>query len=141
MRTQQRNKAIAEINVVPYIDVMLVLLIIFMVTVPLIQQGVEIELPKSNSETLAADSDEEPLIITVDKIGNFFINQGSRANQPLQAEMLIKETTILLAQKTDRAVYVRGDRNAPYEYIIQAMVALQKSGAGKIGLVTEPSAP
>lgn len=138
MRTLQRNKAIAEINVVPYIDVMLVLLIIFMVTVPLIQQGVEIELPESDSEALAKDAEQEPLIITVDKVGNFFINQGSRANQPLQEEILIKETAILLEQSPSDAVYVRGDRNTPYKYVMNAMVALQKAGTAKIGLVTQP---
>lgn len=138
MRTLQRNRAIAEINVVPYIDVMLVLLIIFMVTVPLIQQGVEIELPESNSETLPQDAEQEPLIITVDKIGNFFINQGARANQPLQEEALIKETSLLLEQNPGNTVYVRGDRNAPYRYVMEAMVALQKAGTPKIGLVTQP---
>lgn len=138
MRTLQRNKVIAEINVVPYIDVMLVLLIIFMVTVPLIQQGVEIELPESNSETLPQDSEQEPLIITVDKVGNFFVNQGSRANQPLQEEILVKETTALLKHSIDKSVYVRGDRNTPYRYVMQAMTALQKAGTEKIGLVTQP---
>ena len=140
MRILPRNKAIAEINVVPYIDVMLVLLIIFMVTVPLIQQGVEIELPESNSEALPPDTEQEPLIITVDTVGNFFINQGSRANQPLREEILIKEAAALLEQNPYDSVYVRGDRNAPYRYVIQAMVALQKAGSEKIGLVTQPSA-
>ena len=140
MRILPRNKAIAEINVVPYIDVMLVLLIIFMVTVPLIQQGVEIELPESSSEALPPDTEQEPLIITVDKVGNFFINQGSRANQPLQEEILIKETTVLIEQNPHHSVYVRGDRNAPYRYVMQAMVALQKAGSEKIGLVTQPPA-
>ena len=140
MRILPRNKAIAEINVVPYIDVMLVLLIIFMVTVPLIQQGVEIELPESNSEAIPPDTDQEPLIITVDKVGNFFINQGSRANQPLQEEILIKEAAVLLEQNSHNSVYVRGDRNAPYRYVMQAMVALQKAGSEKIGLVTQPPA-
>ena len=138
MRMLPRNKAIAEINVVPYIDVMLVLLIIFMVTVPLIQQGVEIELPESSSETLPQDAEQEPLIITVDKVGNFFINQGTRANQPLQEEVLIKEITVLLEQNPNDTVYVRGDRNAPYRYVMNAMVALQKAGTAKIGLVTQP---
>lgn len=140
MRILARNKAIAEINVVPYIDVMLVLLIIFMVTVPLIQQGVEIELPESSSEALPPDTEQEPLIITVDKVGNFFINQGNRANQPLREEILIKETAVLLEQNPYSSVYVRGDRNAPYRYVMQAMVALQKAGSEKIGLVTQPPA-
>ena len=139
MRVLQRNKAIAEINVVPYIDVMLVLLIIFMVTVPLIQQGVEIELPESNSEMMPPDNEQEPLIITVDRVGNFFINQGGRANQPLSEEILIEETSILLEQNPNDTVYVRGDRNAPYRYVMNAMVALQKSGTAKIGLVTQPA--
>ena len=140
MRILARKKAIAEINVVPYIDVMLVLLIIFMVTVPLIQQGVEIELPESNSEALSQDNEQEPLIITVDKVGNFFINQGNRANQALQEEILIKEAIMLLEQNQYNTIYVRGDRNAPYRYVMQAMVALQKAGTEKIGLVTQPPA-
>lgn len=133
-----RSKPIAEINIVPYIDVMLVLLIIFMVTVPLIQQGVEIDLPENTSEILEKTTEQEPLIITVDKLGNFFINQGDYANKPLEEDALIEEAKILIQQSVDQLVYVRGDRNTVYQYVMDAMVALQKAGADKIGLVTQP---
>ena len=138
MNHARRTKPIAEINIVPYIDVMLVLLIIFMVTVPLIQQGVEIDLPKNASDILKEDTEQEPLIVTVDKLGNFFINQGRHANKPLKEELLIEEVEILIQQHADPAIYVRGDRSAVYQHVMDAMVALQKAGADKIGLVTQP---
>lgn len=128
----------SEINVVPYIDVMLVLLIIFMVTVPLIQQGVEIDLPEAATETLTDESEIEPLIVSVDRHGRFFLNRGKNANRPLSAAVLTQDVKALMAATADSAVYVRGDRNTEYGHIMTAMVVLQRAGAGQIGLVTQP---
>ena len=129
----------AEINVVPYIDVMLVLLIIFMVTAPLIQQGVEIELPQANAEPIAQPDEKEPLIVTVDSGGRIFINQGQRANQTITEEVLLNQAQAIIASTPDVPVYVRGDRKVKYEYVMTAMITLQKAGAQNIGLITRPT--
>ncbi len=127
----------AEINVVPYIDVMLVLLIIFMVTVPLIQQGVEVDLPKATAKTIDSSEIPDPLIVTVDSQGRTFLNKGPAANQPLVTGSLIKQVRQLLSG-TQGEVYVRGDRTAEYGDVIGVMVILQNAGADSIGLITQP---
>ena len=131
----------SEINVVPYIDVMLVLLIIFMVTVPLIQQGVEIDLPEASTETLTDEAEIEPLIVSVDRHGRFFLNQGKNANRPISAAVLTRDVKALMAAAAASPVYVRGDRNTDYGHVMTAMVVLQRAGADQIGLVTQPLSP
>ena len=138
MNDRRRLGPMSEINVVPYIDVMLVLLIIFMVTVPLIQQGVEIDLPEASTETLTDETEIEPLIVSVDRHGRFFLNQGKNANRPISAAVLTRDIKTLMAAAADPAVYVRGDRNTEYRHVMTAMVLLQRAGAGQIGLVTQP---
>lgn len=134
------HRPMAEINIVPYIDVMLVLLIIFMVTAPLIQQGVEINLPEATAEVLENPVEVEPLIVTVDQRGRFFVNQGTRANQAVTEDILFEELKPLLSDAPALPVYVRGDRNVAYEHVMTAMVMLQRAGAGDIGLITRPPA-
>ena len=138
MNDHRRFGPMSEINVVPYIDVMLVLLIIFMVTVPLIQQGVEIELPEASTETLTDEAETEPLIVSVDRHGRFFLNQGKNANRPISAAVLTQDIKALMAAAADSPVYVRGDRNTEYGHVMTAMVVLQRAGADHIGLVTQP---
>ncbi len=133
-----RFRPMSEINIVPYVDVMLVLLIIFMVTVPLIQQGVEIDLPEASAETLADDTESEPLIVSVDRHGRFFLNRGEHANRPISAAVLTQQIQMIVAAAADSPVYVRGDRNTDYGHVMTAMVLLQRAGAGQIGLVTQP---
>ena len=134
----RNHRPIAEINIVPYIDVMLVLLIIFMVTVPLIQQGVEIDLPQASAESLEQPTEVEPLIITVDRRGRFFINQGQRANQAIDEDLLLSQVTAIISSAPAVPVYVRGDRSVAYEHVMTAMITLQKAGADDIGLITRP---
>lgn len=138
MRGAPPRRLMAEINVVPYIDVMLVLLIIFMVTVPLIQQGVEIDLPKAEAAPLPED-DAEPLILTVQRNGQIFLNKGGVTDRALNEEALAAQLRLLLPAERGRA-YVRGDRLAQYGDIVEAMVVLQDAGAEKVGLITEPPA-
>ena len=138
MNDRRRLGPMSEINVVPYIDVMLVLLIIFMVTVPLIQQGVEIDLPEAATETLTDETEIEPLIVSVDRHGRFFLNRGKNANRPISAAVLTQDVKALMAASADSAVYVRGDRDTEYGHVMTAMVILQRAGAGQIGLVTQP---
>ncbi len=126
-----------EINVVPYIDVMLVLLVIFMITTPILTQGVKVELPKAKSEKISS-ADSKPIVVTVNKAGEYFINQGvSDPKQSLSGEKLSQVVVSLSAQNLDKPVYVRGDNNANYGEVVGAMSLIQKAGVDKVGLVTE----
>lgn len=138
----QRNSRnpVAEINVVPFIDVMLVLLVIFMITTPLLTQGVKIDLPKTESKALPQNQ-KEPLIVTVDATGNFYLNIANKPNQPITPRVLSHLVTTQLgsaAAGEQRPVLVRGDKNANYGKIVEAMVLLQQAGAKSVGLITQP---
>ena len=132
---RHRRTLLAEINVVPYIDVMLVLLVIFMVTVPIIQQGVEVDLPEATAKNLPSD-DETPLVMTVRRDGRLFINQGSRPDLPVHRDKLASTMEPLIKAEGGR-VYVRGDKYAQYGLIVEIMAELQELGASRIGLITE----
>jgi biopolymer transport protein TolR len=136
MRNQNKRRPVAEINVVPYIDVMLVLLIIFMITAPLLQQGVEIELPQANANPLPPDQ-REPLVLTVSKTGEFYLNVGDNVNQPVKEETLVHRVAAVLKYYPDTPVLVRGDQSVDYGRITSAMVLLQTAGVEKVGLMTE----
>ena len=126
----------SEINVVPYIDVMLVLLIIFMITAPLLSQGVKIDLPQVPSEPLPA-SDSDPVIISVDAAGNFFINYGENQDQPVSPEALVNRVSALVKYRPGLPVLVKGDTDVNYGRVVQAMALLQGAGVKGIGLITE----
>ena len=127
----------AEINVVPYIDVMLVLLIIFMVTAPLLKQGVDVDLPLAPANPLDINS-PEPLVVTVDKNGDYFLNTSSAPDKALEAERLVSEIKLALSIQKTRPVMVRGDKNGIYQNVISVLVLLQQANIGSVGLVTEP---
>ncbi|OQX43523.1 MAG: protein TolR [Candidatus Sedimenticola endophacoides] len=126
----------AEINVVPYIDVMLVLLVIFMITAPLLTQGVRVELPRADAEALPPEADD-PLVVSVNRGGEFFIDVGEGKNEPVDAETLMVRVQAVLKYKPKTPVMVRGDRDVDYGRVIEAMVMLQAAGAPGVGLVTE----
>lgn len=134
-------RPMSDINVVPFIDVMLVLLVIFMITTPLLTQGVKVELPKTKSSAMT-DAQKEPLIVSVDKEGNFFLNIAEKPNQPLNAQALSHLVSVQLggaaAQAEQRKVLVRGDTNVNYGKVVEAMVLLQQAGAKSVGLITQP---
>ena len=133
---------IAEINVVPFIDVMLVLLVIFMITTPLLTQGVKVDLPQTQAKALT-DQQKEPLIVTVDAVGNFYLNLADKPNQPIMPRTLSSlVSTQLSGQQTgeQRPVLVRGDKNSNYGKVMEAMVLLQQAGAKSVGLITQPLA-
>ncbi len=136
MRRHRKRKAMSEINVVPYIDVMLVLLIIFMITAPLIQQGVEIDLPQANANPMHQDQ-KEPLILTVRKTGEFYLNVGDDIKKPVDDEEIVHRVAAVLKYQPDTPVLVRGDKNVDYGRVTSAMVLLQMAGVEKIGLMTE----
>lgn len=134
-----RRKVIAEINVVPYIDVMLVLLIIFMVTAPLLKQGVDVDLPTAPANALDVNS-PDPIVVSVDKAGLMYLNIGNDIDASLEADVLIQQVRAALAEKPLRPVLVRGDANGPYNNVVKTLVLLQQANVGSVGLVTEPEA-
>ena len=134
----QKRKLMAEINVVPYIDVMLVLLVIFMVTAPLLTQGIEVDLPKANAEPIKSIPDHDPLVISVDAAGNLFVNAGDDEDKPSSGEKIVRIVSIVLDKKPATPVYVKADRAVPYGNVVGAMVLLQQAGANNIGFVTDP---
>ncbi|MEO8306808.1 MAG: protein TolR [Pseudomonadota bacterium] len=134
---KRKRKLIGEINVVPYIDVMLVLLIIFMATAPLLTQGVKVELPKSSSEPLPA-SDQQPLILSIDSEAQMFLNVGATASSPLDESALLAAVRQAMAANPDRDVLVKADTRVAYGKVIGAMVILQQGGASKVGFLTDP---
>jgi len=130
-----RRKPIAEINVVPYIDVMLVLLVIFMVTAPLLTPGVKVDLPQA-SATPVDNPDRETLVITVDRKGKLFLDDREMGADALQAKV-----AAILRVRPKTPVLIRGDRQAAYNHVVQTMVLLQAAGAPSVGLVTESAEP
>jgi len=134
----KKRKLMGEINVVPYIDVMLVLLVIFMVTAPLLTQGIEVELPKANAEPIESVPDHDPLVLSVDKEGNLYINAGDAKDEPQAGSEIVRRVQIVLGEKPDTPVFVKADRAVPYGNVVGAMVVLQQAGADNIGFVTDP---
>ncbi len=137
-RRCKKRRAMAEMNVVPYIDVMLVLLVIFMVTAPMMQAGVQIDMPDANASLLDADGSQAPLYIAVDGEGVITLEDGTDVYSELSIEELTSRITGQLGKQGTRPVNIRADKNVAYNYIMQAMVAAQKAGAKKIGLMAEP---
>ena len=133
---RKKRKLKAEINVVPYIDVMLVLLIIFMVTAPLLNPSVDIHLPQSAAK--AAQIDKEPIVITVDKDGAFFLTLGASQREPINANDLVLKVSAFVRQSPQVSVFIGGDERVDYGKVYQAMVLLQQAGVPKVGLMSQP---
>ena len=132
-----KKKRMSEINVVPYIDVMLVLLVIFMVTAPLLAEGVKVELPQTTSKPLEKLK-QEPVIVTVDVKGRYYMNIGDEPDKPIDAQILMARVAAILRHRQNADVLVRGDQKVEYGKVVTAMSLLQQAGVGNIGLVTEP---
>ncbi len=137
---ERRNKPMSEINVVPYIDVMLVLLVIFMITAPILTQGVTVNLPKAHSETLPT-SEKEPIIVSVNQVGELFLNISETPQEPIDGRsLLIKVAAELeLAKQSNQnlPVLVKGDEGVSYGKIVSAMSLLKEAGASQVGLLTD----
>jgi biopolymer transport protein TolR len=125
------RRVMAEINVTPLVDVMLVLLIIFMVTAPMLTQGVDVNLPKASAKAMR--SDEERLVLTVDANSRIFIGK-----QPVEFNRLSSVLQRIVSQRTDRQVYFRADRTVPYGFVVKVIAEVRNSGIEKLGMVTEP---
>ncbi|MDF2180705.1 protein TolR [Neptuniibacter sp. CAU 1671] len=135
-RQRKKRKLNSDINVVPYIDVMLVLLVIFMITAPMLTQGVDVELPKAAAEPVD-DKDNEPVIVTVDAQGQYYIDIGGNPDEPVSGEVVSDRVAKVLSSNPEKMLLVRGDKNVDYNKVVQLMVLLQQAGAPSVGLVTE----
>ena len=127
----------AEINVVPYIDVMLVLLIIFMVTAPMLTQGVHVELPKAGAAALP-DPKSEPIVVSIDRGGHLYVNVGDRTTEPVDETTLADKVRLVLARNAETPVLMKADADIAYGRVMRTMVVLQQAGAAKVGFVTDP---
>jgi biopolymer transport protein TolR len=139
MRRQPR-RVMSEINVVPYIDVMLVLLVIFMITAPLLSQGVKIDLPKAPAQPVER-ANAEPLVVSVDAEGRYYIDFGGEEDVPVDAETLLARAAALIRHRPDTQVLVKGDANVGYGKVVTVMALLKSAGATSVGLLTEPPQP
>ncbi|RPE79468.1 protein TolR [Vulcaniibacterium tengchongense] len=135
-RRHRKRKLKAEINVVPYIDVMLVLLIIFMVTAPLLNLGVDIDLPQSDAKSIQEKKD--PIVVSVDRDGNYFLAVEAGSNEAVTAQELEAKVRAIVAQDPKRAIFVAGDASANYQRVMDALVLLQRADVAKVGLMSQP---
>lgn len=133
-----KSKPMAEINVVPFIDIMLVLLVVFMITAPMLTQGVQVDLPQVSSQPIDSQEDNDPIVISVDREGEYFITLGEDSTSVTLDEMSQRVVTIL-ERRPGTPVMVRGDRNVPYGQIVVLMSTLQGAGVANVGLLSEPS--
>ena len=131
------RKLMGEINVVPYIDVMLVLLIIFMLTAPMMSQGIKVDIPKVGGKPLSGD--KTPLIFSVDKSGRFFLSVGSRPEDPLDDNTVKQRVSALLRRAPETNVFVKADARVPYERVLEGIVILQDAGVQQVGFVADPA--
>ena len=141
-KMRRRKRPLAEINMVPLIDVMLVLLVIFMITAPLLNQGVQVQLPQALAKSVAPPP-QPPIIVSVNQQGQNFLNIADQPMQPIQAHAMQVRVAAALAlakqNKQARPVYVKGDQNTPYGKVVAAMALLQQAGANEVSLVTTPA--
>lgn len=133
----KKRKLASEINVVPYIDVMLVLLIIFMVTAPLLSQGVEVDLPDAPAEALEYEAENEPIVLSVDAAGRYYLNRGATPQTAIDDGQVIDIVAKIIKQRPQTPVVVEGDASVPYASVMRAMSLLQQAGAKKLGFATE----
>jgi biopolymer transport protein TolR len=140
---RRRKKLMGEINVVPYIDVMLVLLVIFMITAPLLKEGVKVDLPDAGAQPMdpAFLAKHEPLVLSIDSTGRLFLNFGQEQDKPVSDAVVSARTAALLRRDPLTPILVQADTTVPYGTVVRAMVLLQHAGAAKVGFLTDPVKP
>lgn len=136
-RKNNTRRPMSEINVVPYIDVMLVLLVIFMITAPLLTEGVKVELPQADANPLQTDS-ERPIVFTVNLQGEYFVTYDDDKSVPVDAEALLLKAAALIKHNPKAPVLVKGDKGVIFDRVVQLMVLLQQAGAANVGILTDP---
>lgn len=132
----KKRRLMGDINVVPYIDVMLVLLVIFMITAPMLSQGVKVDLPQANSQPIPQD-DREPLVVSVDAFGAYYLSLGQDPQAALDTDVLLTQLDAVLRAQPGLPVYVKGDRNVAYGKVVELMALMQSAGVPSVGLMTE----
>ena len=142
MSRMRQRRLMGEINVVPYIDVMLVLLIIFMITAPLLTQGISVELPRAGAEPLDSElmQDNEPLVLSINREGELFLNVGGDEEVPIDEQTVLTRTAAVLRRNSQTPVLVKADQAVSYGRVVTGMVILQRAGAEKVGFITDPLA-
>ncbi|QHS08748.1 protein TolR [Sinimarinibacterium sp. NLF-5-8] len=131
-----KRRLSSEINVVPYIDVMLVLLIIFMVTAPMMVQGIQVDLPETTAQSM--NSDAEEVVMSVNQKGELFLSVGDDQGEPLTDDDFVEKVSAIVRNKPEQMILVQGDSAVPYQFVANGMSLLQEAGARKIGFVTQP---
>ena len=139
-QSRRKRRLMGEINVVPYIDVMLVLLIIFMITAPLLAEGVKVDLPKAGARPIPPEmlKDSKPIVLTIDAQGRLFLNYAPKQDEPMDPAAVEAAAAAVLRRAPETAVLVRGDYRVAYGEIVGAMTLLQRAGANKVGFITQP---
>ncbi|MDD5114329.1 MAG: protein TolR [Methylobacter sp.] len=135
-RKGHRRKPMAEINVVPYIDVTLVLLIIFMITTPMLQTGVEVELPQTQSATVES-KDEPPIVVSIQQGGQYFLNVGDGNDESVQVEDIYPRVAATIASKPGTQVLINADKAVDYGTVVTVMAKLKNAGVPSVGLMTK----
>ena len=137
---RRHRRLMGEINVVPYIDVMLVLLIIFMITAPLLTQGIKVDLPKAGAEPLDPEmmEDNEPLVLSINRDGELFLNVSKDKEKPLDQAQVLEISSAVLRRNANTPVLVKADQAVAYGRVVMGMVLLQQAGAQKVGFITDP---
>ena len=135
--SRAKRKPMSDINVVPYIDVMLVLLIIFMVTAPMLTQGIKVDLPVLEADPVQSQNQEEPIIVSIDSNGAYYLDMSADSKKPLELPDMLQKVSAILSQTPETAVLVRGDKHVEYGAVVSLMSALQAAGAKGVGLITE----
>lgn len=140
MSRGRHRRLMGEINVVPYIDVMLVLLIIFMITAPLLTQGITVDLPAAGAEPLDPDlmRDNEPLVLSIDREGRLFLNVGGDVEESIDEQTVLARTAAVLRRNAETPVLVKADEAVEYGRVVTGMVLLQQAGAERVGFITDP---
>jgi biopolymer transport protein TolR len=140
MSTRKKRRLMGEINVVPYIDVMLVLLSIFMITAPLLQQGVTVDLPNAAAQAIDPEllEDNEQLILSIDRDGNFFLNLGEDPESPVDEEQILTIAAAVIRRNAETPVLVNADEAVPHGRVMTGYVLLQQAGAERLGILTDP---
>lgn len=143
MSRMSKRRLMGEINVVPYIDVMLVLLIIFMITAPLLTQGISVDLPQAAAEPLPPElmEDNEPLVLSINENGELFLNIGGDEETPIDEQTVLNRTAAVLRRNSQTPVLVKADQAVAYGRVVTGMVILQQAGAEKVGFITDPLDP
>jgi biopolymer transport protein TolR len=136
-RRQTGRRPMAEINVVPYIDVMLVLLIIFMITAPLLTAGVKVDLPQADADPIELEA-AQPIIFSINQAGEYFITEAEGEISPVKDNLLLPRATALMQRRPTAPVLIKGDRSISYDQVVRLMVLLQQAGAASVGLLTDP---